>query len=269
MGRHPQIAFVFATVCDQLRRAGDSVVRCTTVPTFLFNVPAAWQSPASHRLFRAELERFGRFLIGLEGCSPTASALESVLRSYDAARRWLRAAAPVTPACVHAEAIARFHWTGEAEAGTAGKPGSEGGVPLALLGGPCTDGALARIERAGGRVVLDGSEAGERSLFPELPAGDWVGDPVAALAAAYLDHGVDAFLRPNTGLYAWLGGRLADRGARGIVLRAQVGCDLWRAEAQSLREAFDLPVLTIEPDENPDCAARELTRLTAFVEMLR
>jgi hypothetical protein len=47
------------------------------------------------------------------------------------------------------------------------------------------------------------------------------------------------------------------------------GCDLWRAEAQTLRESFGLLVLLLEASAEPGLAPRERTRLQAFVEMLR
>jgi hypothetical protein len=48
-----------------------------------------------------------------------------------------------------------------------------------------------------------------------------------------------------------------------------VGCDLWRAEAASIREAFGLPVLVIDVHEARQMGARELTRLGAFVESIQ
>ena len=95
------------------------------------------------------------------------------------------------------------------------------------------------------------------------------GDPVGALVRHYFENIVDVFQRPNTRLYAWLGERLAARGARGIVLWVHTGCDLWRAEAQTLRETFRLPVLLLEAGEVLTGFPREAGRIQAFVEMLR
>jgi hypothetical protein len=85
----------------------------------------------------------------------------------------------------------------------------------------------------------------------------------------YFDHCVDVFQRPNTRLYAWLEARLAERGVGGIVLWVHVGCDLWRAEAASLREAFGLPVLVLESQEAGAGGLRDANRLAAFFEALR
>jgi hypothetical protein len=56
---------------------------------------------------------------------------------------------------------------------------------------------------------------------------------------------------------------------RGIILWHFTGCDLWRAEAQTLRDRFDLPVLLLEAGAEPGVAPRDLNRLQAFVEMLK
>jgi hypothetical protein len=78
---------------------------------------------------------------------------------------------------------------------------------------------------------------------------------------------VDVFQRPNTRLYDWLRERLTARQVRGIVLWHYVGCDLWRAEAQPMREACGLPVLLLDADEaTPN---RGIGRLQAFLESLR
>jgi benzoyl-CoA reductase/2-hydroxyglutaryl-CoA dehydratase subunit BcrC/BadD/HgdB len=90
----------------------------------------------------------------------------------------------------------------------------------------------------------------------------------ADVALGFARRVVDVYQRPNTRLYAWLAERLAARGARGIILWHYVGCDLWRAEARSLREAFDLPVLALDADETPSGRARNAGRVQAFLETL-
>ena len=102
--------------------------------------------------------------------------------------------------------------------------------------------------------------------MPPLAAGQ---DPVAALADHYFDHAIDVFHRPNSRLYAWLAERLMARGARGIVLWAHVACDLWRVEAASFREAFDLPLVVLDAHEVPAGGRRDAQRLRAFIESLQ
>jgi hypothetical protein len=94
-------------------------------------------------------------------------------------------------------------------------------------------------------------------------------DPFDFLVRNYFENCVDVFLRPNMRLYSWLGERLTARGVRGIVLWVHTGCDLWRAEAQTLRETFRLPVLLLEADAVPGGSPREAGRLQAFVETFK
>ena len=161
---------------------------------------------------------------------------------------------------------------------------------------------LDAIESAGGRVVLNATEAGERSLWSafaldqaqsvgversvyaaaasadEQTQSSFVpattGKPstvstalLAQLARGWMANWVDVFQRPNTRLYDWLRPRVTARRVRGIVLWHYVGCDLWRAEAQPLHDAFGLPVLLIDADET--ASQRNVGRLEAFLESLR
>jgi benzoyl-CoA reductase/2-hydroxyglutaryl-CoA dehydratase subunit BcrC/BadD/HgdB len=98
---------------------------------------------------------------------------------------------------------------------------------------------------------------------------DAIADPVRALARGYFENITDVFQRPNTRLYSWLRTRLLSRKVRGILLWHFTGCDLWRAEAPHLREAFRLPVLLLEAGEVQGASPRDTGRLQAFVETLR
>jgi benzoyl-CoA reductase/2-hydroxyglutaryl-CoA dehydratase subunit BcrC/BadD/HgdB len=113
------------------------------------------------------------------------------------------------------------------------------------------------------------AQAGDRQTTtdPPLPGGEAGGGE--SLAQAYFDAMTDVFQRPNTRLYDWLRVRLAARRVRGLVLWHYVGCDLWRAEAQSLREGLGLPVLLLDADETAAASARSAGRIAAFVECLQ
>jgi len=278
---HPQAAMVFSTHCDQLRRGYDGLESVRPERRFLFNLPATWQTPVARRLFDSELERLGRFLRGLGGREPVIGELETLLVQSWCQRSRLLSAAPALSARQFAEAAARFHWDGQIRLPGAGadeggeRPGARA-VPIALVGGPLPRAQwrlLDALEGAGSRVVLNATEVGERSLGSPPQAG---GDEPARLPESgpglgqiCLERMVDVFQRPNTQLYAWLGERIRARQARGIVLWAYIGCDLWRAEAQSLREAFGLPVLVLDADEVANGWTRLTGRIEAFVESLQ
>ena len=88
------------------------------------------------------------------------------------------------------------------------------GIPLAVLGGPLLETDCAffdLVEHAGGRVVLDATEGGERTLPRPFDPARLAADPLEELADAYFDGIPDAFRRPNSRLYEWLGRELAAR----------------------------------------------------------
>ncbi|HTY86844.1 MAG TPA: 2-hydroxyacyl-CoA dehydratase family protein [Candidatus Acidoferrum sp.] len=269
---HSEAAMIFTTTCDQLRRSFDVFAATPGRRAFLFNIPATWQSTAADRMFQSELERLGRFLEELGGHSPSTTDLANIIEHRGRVRQDLLELAPRCSARQFAEAIARFHENGSCAAPDPVLPPAAGAIPLALVGGPLTvaqGDVLDLIEAAGARVVLNATETGERSLLPVLAPGDFRDHPFAALARHCFENIADVFQRPNTRLYSWLKDRLAARRARGIVLWVHTGCDLWRAEAQSLRETFQLPVLVLEADEMSGGSRREADRIQAFVETRR
>lgn len=269
---NPGDALVFSTACDQMRRSYDVAASRGRDRIFLFNLPATWQTLTAAGLFRSEIVRLGRFLESLGGRRPAAVELLETMKHYRHGRVELLRAAPHCPARRFAEAASRLYADGRIKISELLEQPAGQGVPIALIGGPlpwCHRGLFDAIEAAGGQVVLNGTEPGERTLGPVIPAGTAAADPVSMLSAHYFESITDVFQRPNSRLYDWLRPRLRSRKVRGIVLWHFIGCDLWRAEAQSLREAFALPVLPLDADELQGKSARETARIEAFVETLK
>jgi benzoyl-CoA reductase/2-hydroxyglutaryl-CoA dehydratase subunit BcrC/BadD/HgdB len=240
-------AFVLTTTCDQMRYVAVTLQQRGGPPTFLLNVPSTWQTPTARQLYRDDLRRLGRFLVGLGGKTPCDAELANVMLAFDRTRQGAGAGDPAAD--------------------------EESGIPLAILGGPLmeTDSEFfALVERAGGRIVLDATEGAERTLPRPFDAARVAARPLEELADAYFDGIPDAFRRPNTALYEWLGRELAARHVRGIILRRYLWCDLWHAELQRLKEWSGTPVL--EVDVGPDDVAspnRVQGRIEAFLEMLK
>ena len=201
-------AVVLATTCDQMRYAA-TASEDPKAPLFLFNVPATWQTAAARGLYRAELLRLGRFLVGLGGREPSAATLAETMARYDAARCLLRRRLPALSAYVAHRALAGVRGRGPMDdgrgapwvepSGTQWSPASEkrrqeeeesrkgeasaGGTPsptprnedlrLAVVGGPLLAEdtlLLAEIERLGCRITLDATEGGERTLPAPFPS---------------------------------------------------------------------------------------------------
>jgi len=269
----PQAAVVFTTACDQMRRAADSVITNQSMHNFLFNLPATWQSPAARRLYHSEVRRLGVFLEGLGGRAPRGGGLTAAMKRHEERRKQVREVFRRGAARQSAQTLAHFFRNGSVtipEENTGSAVG--GGVPLALVGGPLLPSQWSlfdAIESAGGRVVLNATEPGERCLLPSLSVSADGASPLAALADHYFDNVVDVFQRPNSRLYEWLSARLTQRRVRGIILWVHVGCDLWRAEAASLRDASGLPLLVLESHDVRAGSLRDMNRLDAFIESLQ
>ncbi len=266
---------VITTVCDQMRRAYDILVRRCDVPLFLMNVPNTWQNVGVQKLYVDELKRLGGFLIGLGGKSPSEDALAKKMLEYDTARTSVLAAAGYLPARRYAETIAAFNRNGPGETLsniTVSEPQIEG-VPLAIVGGP-----LMRrdfdifdiVEQAGGHIVLDATETGQRGMCAPFDRRGLRDKPLLELASAYFCGIHDASRRPNSGLYRWLKCRLADREVRGIIFHRYLWCDMWHAELQRLKDWAGLPVLDIDmAGNNESINQRTANRVRAFLETLQ
>lgn len=276
-------AMVLATCCDQMRYAAahcqqQYIQKQCEVPTFLFNVPSTWGHEAVERLYRDELVRLGRFLELLGGRSPDRDDLKACMRRYDAARCEARQCWPsvsigtgMAPAR-YGRWLAALRDRGEvlADEQRVSDPGQS--VPLVLLGGPLLEDDLVLLEwvaEAGGGVVLDASEWGERTLPAPLDEVRLEADPVGELARMYFREIPDVFRRPNTRLYEWLARHVEARQARGILLWRRLSCDLWHAELEPMRRWSPVPLLDIEAvDADGLAAARTRGRIEAFLEML-
>jgi benzoyl-CoA reductase/2-hydroxyglutaryl-CoA dehydratase subunit BcrC/BadD/HgdB len=266
---------VLTTVCDQMRRAFDIIVRECDIQGFLMNVPNTWQNAAAQNLYIDELKRLGRFLIRLGGTSPANDALVKIMRDYDDARQSVRSMQPYLAARRYAEAIAALDRDGPNEAisnATPAKPAIDV-IPLAIIGGPLIRPDLDlfdMVEQLGGRIVLDATETGERGMCLPFDRRRLADDPLTELARAYFGGIHDASRRPNSELYRWLKRELVGRAVRGIILRRYVWCDIWHAEFGRLKDWTHLPVLDMDSAGDYEMQrARTSNRIRAFLEMLQ
>jgi len=249
---------VVTTMCDQMRRVFELLVRTVCTPAFLLNVPSTWQTVAAQRLYLDELKRLGRFLVRLGGRDPAREELTRVM--VDSVGWVLNPR--VLPTDTSLTRGLRTHPTRAAH-----HPPEE--VPLALVGGPLMqrDRILFEIvEDCGGRIVLDATETGQRGLPGPFDRRRLAEDPLLELAEVYFRI-PDASRRPNSELYRWLQEELARAGARGLLFHHYVWCDKWRAEFSRLKEWVKMPVLRLDSEGEGDIdVIRIRNRVRAFLE---
>jgi benzoyl-CoA reductase/2-hydroxyglutaryl-CoA dehydratase subunit BcrC/BadD/HgdB len=266
-------AIVLTTICDQMRYAAAMIDNRSGCPVFLMNVPSTWQTDGVKQLYLDELRRLGRFLMDIGGNSPDIGKLAEIMLDYDRARLALREARGKTTARQFADVLAAVRGPLAGMSNLNYGHAQADGIPLAILGGPLLESdydIYNIVEQSGGRIVLDGTDGGERTLPRPFDLEGIANDPMQEMAGAYFDWIPDMFRRPNTKLYEWLGRELAAREVHGIIFRRYVWCDLWHAELQRLIEWSPVPVLGI--DAGPDDISapnRVQGRIEAFLEMLR
>jgi benzoyl-CoA reductase/2-hydroxyglutaryl-CoA dehydratase subunit BcrC/BadD/HgdB len=270
------------------------------VPVFVMNVPSTWQTAASRSLYLTELQRLSRFLVARGGTPPSNAALAGVMLRFDRARAELREVRCRLSAREFAAALwavredanprvlrdraqtyrIQFCRTSRQPCGKS-LPGKiefctsepDRSVPLALVGGPLPESdcdLFDWVQEAGGRIVLDATEWGERTLPRAFDIQRTHRDPLPELADAYFGAIPDVFRRPNGALYEYLGRELEARHACGLIVRRYLWCDLWHAEVAQLKAWSPVPVLDLDAaDSEASSEGRTRGRIEAFLEMLR
>ncbi|MFC1479351.1 2-hydroxyacyl-CoA dehydratase [Planctomycetota bacterium] len=265
-------AVIVSTSCDQMRRASELIDIHIDLPVFVMNVPAAWESPTAHKIYRSELKRLSKFMNKIGGTSPSDAELTQVMHEYDEARSRLRDARSSLKPRRFSETIAMFNRNGPADLSIPDSESHIQGIPLALTGGPLPADyfhIFGLIEEAGGTIVLDGTESGERALVPPFDKRQVKEDPLAVLADAYFGSIPDVFQRPNSRLYQWLKQEMNERGVRGIIILRHLWCDMWHAEVQRMQEWANVPLLSLDTGDNAGNLGRTATRIQSFMEMLK
>ena len=265
-------AAVLTTVCDQMRRGFEQAQHEAHRPAFLLNVPSTWQTATAQQIYISEVQRLGRFLVRLGGKEPSAAELASVMADYDISRSLLRKARARLAPRRFSEAIAQYHREGTVDMPSSDDSQTPLGVPVALIGGPLMSHHFPifdLIESAGGSIVLDATESGERTMPAPLNRRRLSDDPFASMVDAYFGRIPDAFRRPNDQLYDWLKREIVARGVRGIILRHYTWCDKWHAELQRMKEWSSVPVLGISAGADELADGHTASRIESFLEMLK
>ncbi len=261
---------VLATTCDQMRYAASVLEQRGDAHVFLMNITSTWQTPAARSLYIDELHRLSRFLVRIGGRPPAAEDLAETMLRFERARARLLHVRGAVSAREFAAALVTVRERSDVEVRPE-RPRE--GVSLALIGGPLPQAdyeVLDWIEDAGGRIVLDASEWGERTLPRPFDPQRRLASPLDELADAYFGSIPDVFRRPNDPCFDYLGRELAVRQVRGVVFRRYLSCDLWHAELPRLKAVSGVPVLDLDVAQSETSAqGRTRGRIEAFLEMFR
>ncbi|MBN2216742.1 MAG: 2-hydroxyacyl-CoA dehydratase [Pirellulales bacterium] len=260
----PSLA-VLTTACDQMRRGAGLLAEDRPDDVFLLHVPKTRGTPGSRAYYGDELRRLGRWLVAGGGNASTADRLAEIMARRAAARdAFRRGETPVeTPS-----------WCNPIAAALAAEMNANDsqGAALGLVGGPLRqrDLAVARwIRAAGGRIALDATCGGYRTLAGPIDPAAVARDPFEELVRIYFDHIPTIFERPGDRLYAWLAGQVAARQVRGLLCLRHVWCDLWHAALPRLKETAGVPILELDlGDEDHGGESRLRGRLEAMIESL-
>lgn len=265
------LAIICATSCDQMRRGFDFVNLKTKVPCFLMNIPSSSQTPGAYTLYKHELERLGEFLISIGGLKPEPETLISIMLDYDRKRRELLSNQDTMTAGEFAQALDRFHDTGQIEMDHKKQESISRNIPLGIIGGPLAKeyfdifDILADNE---GEVVVNGTETGVRTLPSCFDLRRLSDEALQVLAESYFGAIPGIFERPNNRVFLWVREAVKNHGVRGMILVRYLWCDKWHSEVQRLREWLPVPLLDIELDGNP-LDGRATNRIQSFMEMLQ
>jgi len=247
MKRSDAAAVVLTSTCDQMRRSFDLLNKSWRIPSFLFHVPATWQTPAARKIYLAELNRLGAFLYGISGRLPSQEALAELMKNA-------RPAQIPPPANIPLIEPQQNH---------------DGFVHVGIIGE-----SLCRQHRG----LLDFIRDCGARTFDLTPDGNWgipvqfslkliENDPLDAFVQSCMMGIPGVFQRPDTKMMTRLREDSRQFVLHGVILVRNVWCDLWKAAAHRIQDELKLPVLILDLDEQP-LMPPMTNRIAAFVEIL-
>jgi benzoyl-CoA reductase/2-hydroxyglutaryl-CoA dehydratase subunit BcrC/BadD/HgdB len=228
-----RFAAVFSSSCDQMRRAFDVYSQSTGKNCFLLNVPST-NTERAFGFYLNELRRLQGYLCKLSG------------QPID----WNRVGQSPSNEPESAEPDGAM-------------------IKIAITGGPIAASLLEHVTLlicdGGGQIVLNTTES---KLKPVLSATLQDGrNPLETLARAYFNIPA-IWKRPNTAYFQWLGQRVQEHRADGVILLRQSFCDVWHSQGQEITKQMTQPVLKVDLDGKGTLSAGAVSRIEAFLEAL-
>ncbi len=278
-GSEPR-ALVFANSCDGMRRLHDAWKHFLGPDfCFLLDLPRRVDR-AGVGIFHQDLLRLRDALESFAGRAITPDSLRQAVGDWERARRELRASADGLDGV---ERVRRsialqekgLSWSLPVHSG---EGAGESGVPVVVTGNILrADGLLALMQEAGCRLVGADICSGDR-FFQDLGIreaaleGLDVDAIIARLAEAYLARIPCARMSDGSRRHVHVLETVRTNGARGVIYVSIKFCDSFIYDFPRLRAALDaasIPVLMLESDYSDQHEGQLLTRIEAFLEILR
>lgn len=235
-GETEKFAAIFATSCDQMRRAFDLYRYHSAQPAFLLNVPATM---TQHGLdyYRQELERLQRFLCDFGGIP------------FDKDRLKMMMTAPVPQKTIADGKSLNIAITGESVSAS---------IHDALN-------VILKLSNAG--IALDVTEEKLADAFVKRNHTPLQRDPLAELASRLFQLPA-VWRRPNHTFYQALAEKVEQQSLDGLIVFRYVFCDLWHSAIYELKKRLPIPILQLDLDDTNALSASVVSRVQAFAEML-
>ncbi len=275
---------VFANSCDGMRRLHDAWNHFLHPDfCFLLDLPRRvdW---AGVGLYYRDLLRLKDALESLTGNPITAEALRRAVGVWETARRALRDSVDGLEGVERVRRSIALQEEGPAagfgDAGAAaGSPaGQVAGTPVVVTGNIIrAEGLLSLMEEAGCRLVGADICSGDR-FFQDLGLAEAdldglaVDDILKCLAGRYLARIPCPRMADSSRRHEHLLETVRATGAYGVIYVSIKFCDAFIYDFPRLREALDaasIPVLMLESDYSDQHEGQLLTRIEAFLEILR
>jgi benzoyl-CoA reductase subunit C len=282
---------VFASVCTGATSGGEVWRSLNMLPYYhQLIVPRKARGESVVQFFKGQLARMQSSLEAFGGRPITNEALADSIKLYNRSRALLdklaqvssehpdvlppqdvavvRSAASFMPRARYAELLSGLLSKLPSPSGKAGDR-----VRLVVTGNLCDLhqlGVFSLIDEAGGVVVEDDSPLGRRMQLPVAESGD----PLEALARHYVEMypcstKCDDTLDAN---FDYLLGLVKSSQAQGVVFLRPLYCDPAGIDNPLLSNrlsAANIPTLSLDLNGREPATGQVLTRLQAFVEMLR
>ncbi|MDR0535559.1 MAG: 2-hydroxyacyl-CoA dehydratase family protein [Puniceicoccales bacterium] len=277
--------------CATMKRATEVIENY--VPVRLLNLPKLRKNPDSRAFFREEILRFRDDLAQLTGSPPVGDdALLEQIRLHNAVRRELRAISalrkrphPPLTGGEFVDIVRAFYYVEPAKllpclqrlhAHYAARPAPANLAPpirLQVAGSIIADGDRRILDIAenelGTRVVVEDHCAGVRPFCHTIPED---GDPWLALANGYLDQSPCARQRPLGDAVDFSAGLADEYKVDGVLYVFLKFCACYGVPQRDFiqrHQAAGRPVLVLSSDYSESDRGQLLTRMEAFIDVIR